>query len=198
MARLEKLGNLERKKETIVKELDSDIESKTEQLSIIRTDVDTKLAKYESDRRTSIEKELSSQNTLLEEARKIYAELKEKVGNKRDELNAINEAIVNTNKLNEQAIESSQKKIADLKLEVDKLEAETEEARSELAKLYREKAVVASDTRKAEDRHKQFIEYEQKARKELETKSTALLRKQEELGQEERFIKARRSILPEM
>lgn len=198
MLRLDKLGDLERKKENALKELDAEIEAKTSQVEVLREEVDSKLATYETNKRQSIDKELESQNIVLTESKKIYEELKEQVGHKRDELNQIIEDTAKAHRERKQQAADETKLIADLKLESDKLEAETEEARTELAKLYREKAQVSGDTRKAAERHQQFIEYEQKARKELETKNTALLKKQEELGQEEKFIKARRSILPEM
>jgi len=198
MLHLDKLGNLERRKKTEIKELDTRLEESTKQLEVIRSDIDTKLAQYEADRRSAIDNDLAEKQELLNVVNNNCEELKEQVDNKRDELNSINESIAKIKKQNELTVAEDTKRIKDLKLEIDKLEAETEEARSELAKLYREKAQVSGDTRRAEERHRKFIEYEQKARKELETKNTALQRLQEELAQEKRFIKARRSILPEM
>ena len=182
-----------------------ELEDTTASLGVIREEytklqqkVDSKLEDYKKKRQIAIDEELNDQ---INEVQRVKSELDELNSEIKSKQTAIAELSINLEDIrqtNKQIVSKETLEITELRQKLAEIRSDISEAEIELSKLYKEKATVSAITKKAEDRHKQFIQYEANARKELEARNTALLKRQEEVGQEERFIKARRAILPEM
>lgn len=161
-----------------------------------KLEIDSNLEKYEKDRRTALNESIR--------------ELEQQEANAKEELASINQSMQET-----QAAIDARMKLASDEIEqaADTLKGifkETEEQEERLTKLkaqtvalepevkralYKRDEAVAI-TKKAKIEFDQFIDYEQKARKVLNTKDKELQDRQSELDASNQFIENRRSFLP--
>lgn len=183
------------------KECDDALEKLTEtreELTRIKGKINYTVTQYEEDQKKIVDDKFETSVSELKAIEDAVNDANKRLNHAREEYQTVISAIEDAKK--QHVIDKEQLKddVADLISKKLWLEEQIEAEETKLKELQAENVQVNANTLKAEQRHNQFIEYEKGARKILEAKQTALTRRQEDIAQQEKFIKARRAILPEM
>lgn len=169
-----------------------------EEVGLKQAELDSGLENYKKTCIQEIDLELESYRAQVVELEKVEDAITTHILQKREDLNQLEAR-------NEATIQEAGDRLHDLTVNLEKSEnllvstsAQVEKLLKELTELEYKRDQVLSVTRKAKVQYEQFVDYEARARKVLETKDRELQDKQAELQEGEVLLKNRRSFLNEL
>ncbi len=216
------LTQAEAKKKTVIaetqrlEERQKTLDKKTEQKQVALNDletlietrrgrIDSEMEKYAAHRRAAADAEINKAKELLAPINASVDNATADLQRVRDELASERRAIGRIEAERQVAVSQIEATTEDLKAKIEPLEREIVELTStknalvgELNKLNYRKATIGAEIAKAQVNHENFLAYEQRARKELDTKDRSLREKAAELATEGNSLKARSSYLPRL
>lgn len=163
-----------------------------------REAVDTDLQAWVVSRREEYKTQLVGVQEALATTTQTLSSVEAELTAKRDELDSLRQATASERVIQRDEIIGHDTVIKGLLERRVPLEADIDALTVEVTKLERQRSVQLADTKRGKAEFDGFLDYEQRARKVLETKDRELQDKAQELAQEDRHIKARRSYLADL
>lgn len=183
-------GKIQNAQATLV-DLEAVIEAK-------RQRIDSDLQDYHAARMAGFRIAVAEDEAKATEARKRVEALQGDISNKRLELTDLQREAAEARIQAQTDADEVKRETTSLRGKLEPLRTDIQSLMSELTKLRRTREIVVAETTKAKAEHENFVEYEKRARKVLETKDRELMDKAQDLAQEDQHIKARRSYLADL
>lgn len=185
--------------------LQADRDAAIAELKHLEASVDAKKASagkeledYEVVRKQEIKQSILAVNRQLVDAQNNLEKARQDLVDTTENLRQINEAAIAEQQELKQIQATAKEIIAEDNQKVVAIEQELTSRKRELQQILHQHDQAKSARDKAEIEHKQFVEYETKARKLLDNKDRELQEKSSELTTQSQFIQNKRSYLTDM
>lgn len=189
-SKVERLAELDRVNEAIT--------AQEAVLSEKKRNLDKELDEYATVRKGEIKQDILVENEKLTELQGESTRLQGTIDAQKTELSELSTLYVQEQADVRQSTEQKDQLIADNIEAMDAANRELDKVKDEIRAAIYERDRVLLITGKAKEDHQKFLDYEQKARKILDTKDRELQEKSAEISQANQFLQARRSFLPEL
>lgn len=163
-----------------------------------RQELESGLVEWLADRRQGYEQELTGIKQQLAEAQTALAGVQQDLRLKQAELDDLREETIRVRSDQQTTLREGEQALAQLQTRRTPLEGEIQTLEAEVTAKRRILETTLADTRKAQAQHENFIDYEKRARKLLDTKDRELQDKAQELAEEAQFSNAKRSYLHDL
>lgn len=163
-----------------------------------RSSLDNELQDYAATRRTEIELNLTDTKTAVEQAKHELMELTTEINAKKKQISDLSEAVIRVKAETTEETRRVKAELAELVKRRPELAATIKQLEQEIKRAHLEYDQVVAETQKAKVEHENYLAYERKSRKILETKDRELVQRQAEIDATSNRLKSQRSFLTPM